>query len=875
MTKAATAKRRKTTTTKKKSKAQFSKNFKPYDLDLHGVRLPSFTIDPAFKEKIGLSAECKNFDFLRGLCLEGFRKLKLKKGSELYDTYVERVKYELDILNDLGFTDYILLVWNVVNYCRINDIPVGPGRGSAAGSLVLFLCNVTKIDPVKYDLFFERFVSRARAKKKVVKGVTYLDGSLMCDVDIDICYYNRQRVIDYIQKEFENRSSKILTLSTLSSKILIKDCGKIIDAKSEVEMNTVSSMIPKVFGNVADLQDAYDNVDDFRAWCNKNESVFSTSLKLRNLIRQNGVHASGVLLSYHPLNETCPVQLSSDKDIVSGYDMNFASLVNVKLDLLGLRSATVVDEVCKHVGITMDDIDFNDPFIYQSLQDLKTPHGLFQLEAFTNYRVVRSVKPKNLEELSGVLALARPGALDFVDQYSSYTEHGTYDPIHPYFDDILASTGGVCLYQEQMMRMAHKIGFTLDEAEILRRIVGKKKVKEVKEWKQKIKDKIKENDLDDGIGQILWKVLEDSANYSFNKSHSISYAALSACTIYLKFKYPKEFFLALLRMTRHESNPISEISKTTREFQAFGIKLLPPHLVKSTMDFHIEGDNIRFGLLSIKGISDKTIEKINEFKGEFDSKFEVFQASEDAKLNLGTLCALIQAGALDNEFDHSRSRMVLECQLWKLLTTREKRYAMEFANEYKHDLIEILKNLREFKDEKGKVVIKDSRYETIKKKYLPYLDIYSMNKKSERFANWYYEKTVLGYSPNHTLSDIFSNHISNLIKINASQEVPIRRQVRIVGVINDLFRGRSRKNDNEYIRLTVEDETSEITCLMFEKAIETCLHTNEKMPEKDDVVIINGTKSEDAIFINSIGIQSNKIYMRLSDVERDLNKNKK
>jgi DNA polymerase-3 subunit alpha len=219
--------------------------------------------------------------------------------------------------------------------------------------------------------------------------------------------------------------------------------------------------------------------------------------------------------------------MPQDKDIVSGYDMDLASLVSVKLDLLGLRSATVVDEICKLVGISTDDIDFNDEFIYQNLQDLRCPHGLFQIEAPTNYKVVRKVKPRNLEQLSAVLALARPGALDYLDQYALYTEHDTYDAVHPFFDDILSSTGGVCLYQEQMMKMAHKIGFTLDEAEILRRIVGKKKVKEVKEWKQKIADKIKENKLDEEIGDILWKVLEDSANYSFNKSHSISYAALS------------------------------------------------------------------------------------------------------------------------------------------------------------------------------------------------------------------------------------------------------------------------------------------------------------------------------------------------------------
>jgi DNA polymerase-3 subunit alpha len=231
--------------------------------------------------------------------------------------------------------------------------------------------------------------------------------------------------------------------------------------------------------------------------------------------------------------------------------MNWISIFNVKLDILGLRAVSVVDDVCKSVGINVSDVDPKDQLIYDNLQNLRTPHGLFQIEAETNCRVCQKVKPKNLEELSAVLALARPGALDFVDQYAAYVEDGTYDPIHPFFDDILTSTGGVALYQEQLMKMANKIGFTLDEAEILRRIVGKKKVKEVRKWKKKIKEKVKENNLDPEISDILWKVLQDSANYSFNKSHSISYAALAATTIYLKFKYPQQFFLSLLKMTRH------------------------------------------------------------------------------------------------------------------------------------------------------------------------------------------------------------------------------------------------------------------------------------------------------------------------------------
>ena len=239
-------------------------------------------------------------------------------------------------------------------------------------------------------------------------------------------------------------------------------------------MNEVSAMIPKEHGIVKDIESAYIDSLDFKIWCDKNKDVHETALSLRGLIKNKGVHPSAIALSYGMLNENCPTELDSTKNTVTSFDMNWVSLSNVKLDILGLRSVSVVDDACKNIGIKLSDVNLNDEFIYQQLQNLNTPHGLFQIEADTNFRVCQKVKPRNLEELSAVLALARPGALAFVDQYANYTNNDTYDVIHPFFDDILSSTGGVALYQEQLMRMANKIGFTLDEAEILRRIVGKK-----------------------------------------------------------------------------------------------------------------------------------------------------------------------------------------------------------------------------------------------------------------------------------------------------------------------------------------------------------------------------------------------------------------
>jgi DNA polymerase-3 subunit alpha len=847
----------------------FSNKFDKLDLGLHGVRLPEFNIEISSKRKLGISEDVSNYDFLRALALNGFKSLNINKNNKNYSKYVDRAKHELETLKELGFIDYILLVWDVINFCKTNDIPVGLGRGSAAGSLILYLIGVTRIDPVKYDLYFERFISKIRAKKQVIDGVTYLDGSLMCDVDLDICYYNRQRVLQYLEEKFKGKTSKILTLNTLSGKLLIKECGKIVGEKSEEEMTIISSLIPKVYGQVKDIEEAYEEVKAFKDWCDQNKEVYDIALKLRDLIKNKGVHPSGVLLSYYDLETICPTEFSSDKEPVSSYDMNWVSLFNIKLDILGLRSVSVVDDVCKRIGIKVEEIDLNHESIYRNLQDLKSPHGLFQIEADTNFRVCQKVKPKDLEELSGVLALARPGALQFVDKYAAHTNFQQSESIHPFFDDILKQTGGVALYQEQLMKMANKIGFTLDEAEILRRIVGKKKTEEIKAWKKKIEDKVKENKLPKEVGEILWKILEDSANYSFNKSHSLAYGALAAVTVYLKFNYPKEFFLSLLKMTRNEPDPIGEISKIQKEMHNFNIQLLPPHIIKSEMDFSIEANDIRFGLLSIKGISNKSIEKLNSFRNKYSNKFEIFQAAEEADLNIGVLSALIQAGALSG-FNQSRSKIVLEAQLWNILTAKEKKYSISFADKFDYDLIKIIKHLNKFTDEKNNTIIKDTRLNTIKTKYEPYLQIYNQNSKSESFANWYYEKKLLGYTYNKSLKDIFSEKRENLKDIVSINEEELNSKIAFVGQIDEVFSGVSKnEKKTKYLRLKISDETGVCTSLLFNDNIENNkLLNNSKEFEEGNIVIVKGLKKQDCIFGDLVAIQDHDIYMKLNDLKK-------
>ena len=713
-----------------------------------GVLLPSLEILPKYYKNLKLSEDVSNFDFLRKLCMDGVKRKGIDKFKNK-KIYYERVKEELTILKDLGFIDYILLNWDILNFCHENKIPTGPGRGSAAGCLVLFLIDVTKVDPIRHELFFARFVSKSRARKINKNGITYLDGSLLADVDNDIAYEHRQTVIHYIEQKHPGRTANILTLNTLSSKLCIKECGKIVGGFTEEEVNDLSSCVPKKYGKVAPLSDCYSDSSKFQEWADSNPQVFSIAQKIEGLNKNTGVHPSGIAISNREMSEICPMQRTPEGNLITGYDMNWVAELMVKFDILGLRTLSVIYDVCDTLDIDIYNVDLNDVEIYKPLQNLENPHGLFQIEAETNFRVCQKIKPKSIEELSAVIAIARPGALEFADSYAEYVKTSNFQSIHPFFDDVLDYTGGIPLYQEQLMKMAVKVGFSLDESEQLRRIVGKKKVEKMAEWQKKIDAKIKENDLPIEVGEILWKVAEDSANYSFNKSHSIAYATLAAWTAYLKFQHPKEFFLSLLKMSEFEPNQQDEISKISRELSYFNINLLQPNLIKSSFDFTIDKNNIRFGLNSIKGVSDKSLKALAEFRGsKTTNKYDVFLSAKQAGLNIGILSAIIQAGALSEDSSLSRPRLALEAQAFNLLTDREKRNFIQLGEKFNYDILESIHAAKSdaMLAEDGKPLMKESRFNTFKEKYYKYKKIYEQNVQYEKFANWFFERKLLGYS---------------------------------------------------------------------------------------------------------------------------------
>ena len=852
--------------------SSFTTQFTEYkDCCPPGVRLPEIQIEQKYYDMLEADNKISNFDFLRKLCHKGVYDKGIDKFKNKKD-YFDRAKSELKILEELGFIDYILLNWDIINFCHEEDIPTGPGRGSAAGSLVLYLIGVTDVDPVKYSLFFERFVSKSRAKKTLQDGVTFLDGSLLADVDNDIAYERRIEVIEYIEKKHPSRTAKILTLNTLSGKLCVKECGKIVGELSEQDVNLVSTTIPKKFGVVLPILSAIQESEKFADWASENPETFEIALKLEGLNKNTGVHPSGIAISHSTITDICPVQKTNDGNLVTGYDMNWVSELMVKFDILGLRTLSVIYDVCKTIDQDISKIDLNDTKIFKPLQSLKTPHGLFQLESDTNFKVCKKIKPKSLEQLSAVVAIGRPGALDFLDAYVAYSKTGESQVIHEFFRDVLDYTGGIPLYQEQLMQMAVKVGFTLDESEQLRRIVGKKKVDQMPAWKAKIQQKIIENDLPTEVGEVLWRVAEDSANYSFNKSHSLAYATLAAWTAYLKFNYPQEFFMSLLKMTKYEPAPQEEIAAISRELSHFGIKLLSPDLAKSKMDFSTEGKDIRFGLNSIKGVSEKSLKSLRDFRStETPTKYDVFLSAKQAGLNIGILSSLCQAGALESK-GLNRSLMALEAQAFNLLTDREKRNFILIGEKYDFKLLNCIADAKSqnMVGDDGRPLMKESRFKTFKKKYDLYKSIYDKNKSYEKFANWYFENELLGYSHSSKLKNCFKDVYKDLKDSRDLELMDKDDGGKFIGVVDDCLKATSR-NGNKYIKLSMSDENGKWDAMLLNSRrgnfYDRYFEKNEKAPAKKNIVIAYGRKAEDIIFLDSIKIMDEKIYMKMSEVK--------
>lgn len=872
------------------------------NLPFQGVILPTISISIEEKRKIGADENCSNLDFLRQLCRFGFKeKVASRVGRDDYKKYADQVNFELDTIEALGFTNYILMVWDFLSWARSKNIPTGPGRGSVGSSLVSYLIGITAFDPVENKLFFSRFLSKSRAKSKTVDGIKYIDGSLVPDIDCDFSYYRRDEVIQYLSERYPGQTSKLLTTTTFTSKILIKDVLKIFENATEPEANAVSDMIEREFGIPEEIEDALSEDknkqnEKFKEWSKDHGETCEIAMALSGLSRSEGQHASAVLISHENIDNLMPLQLSSSEEMVSGFDMYSSQEIMIKMDILGLRTLDVVQEACQLVGIDRDKIDVHHPSIYQYLQDFKFKYGIFQLETFAQGGAAAKIKPKNFEQLADCLAIARPGAFAYLDQYCKYVHDNVYKSVHPIIDDILKPTGGVCLFQEQYLAMLVRVGMNPDDAEAARKVLGKKLKDKIPEVKAKIAEVCEKNNHPPEIVELLLKIAEESGGYSFNKSHSTAYAMISAWTLYLKANHPLEFYLALLKMSRHESNPHEIIEIIEREMRSKGLKLLPPHLIYSDLGFKIENGGIRFGLSSIRGISQKNAERIEKFRNDMasaENKMKIFQCMKNAGLNIGIGSALIQAGCMSG-FDKyvgkdgveyaSRSRLVLELCTWNILTDNEKANCIKISSlpEVNGDVLMAIKYLKETaKDDKGKPLIKETRFNSIKKKYDPYREIFNLNSRNENIASFFYERKVLGYSYSFNLRDLFSGHTQGLKSVEEIKKLPAKTACRLIGFVSEPYKGKTKKGNRE-LKFKVSDETGDLICKSFNDKIDIIETQNKRAITEEDIVIINAQKMDnDVIFTQRgvdgilVGIQTAKIYMKLSELkDKQVSENK-
>lgn len=856
----------------------FADKFKKYDFPTLGyIRIPKLEIPARDKVRLKISTEISE-DYLSGLVKEGL-EIKLQTGAikpSEKEKYEERALSEMNEISRLYFVDYILLIYRIIKFCKDGDILNGFGRGSCGGSLILYLIDVTKVDPIKFDLLFERFISAARTEVKEINGKVYIKSDSLPDVDIDSEGAKKHLINSYIEELFPKRTAAILNMLGFQGKLAIKECLKVILNFSEEDSKRVSSMIETKFGKVDTILQSLETNEAFKEWVKENpkhQIAADSACLINSLIKTTSVHASGIILCEHELGDTMPCQLTNDKKIVVSYDMTYSQLLGIKVDNLGLKNLNTIHECFRLTGVNFSNFDPTDSSIYKFLNESNCFYGIFQAEEGLGKDTVKKIKPTCIEDIILSISLGRPGSMKYIKDYVGFKEGSvTVDENYPEkVKEVLASTGYIITFQEQIMKLCKIMGgFSPLETNNIRKAIGKKQKDKLVKYKPQFLEGCAKNGYEKQFSEKTWQSFEDSGDYSFCASHAATYGHLLALCAFLKSKYPQQFFLACLKSTKDESSPIDELTKINAELPHFGMKLLPPHLLNSESDFSVEGKDIRFGLSSIKGISEKTIDKLKHFKTEYSNKLQVFQAAEEVGVNLGVLCTLLQAGALDGH-SPTRARAVLEAQLWSLLTPREKKSCMNYGEEFKYDLLGIVKHFVDTKktDESKKQIIKDSRFETIKKNYGPYKEIYQKNSKNEELTNWYYERYLLGYSYSTSLKKIYSTKNPNFVSLQDIQKKPENAKVYTVASVQDVTSGKSRAKGTRYVKMSLSDESGALNALIFNDKIDTCKNNNGKLPEAGDLVCLEGVKKGDAIFVDMLGIQSIQVYTKLSQLKNE------
>lgn len=612
-----------------------------------------------------------SWTYLNKLCHEGLDK---RYGADA-PKYLQKLDDELAVIKNMGYVDYFLIVWDFIHYAREHDIMVGPGRGSAAGSLVSYTTGITDIDPVRYNLIFERFLNPERVS--------------MPDIDVDFCFERRQEVIDYVVEKYgKDCVTQIVTFGTLAARGVIRDVGRVMDLPYNF-VDTIAKAIPNELGITIDK--ALMMNPELRGMYESDESVkklIDMSRRLEGLPRHTSMHAAGVVISQKPMDEYVPLSRASDGTITTQFTMTtIEELGLLKMDFLGLRTLTVIQNAVrlaeKSSGkkIDMNAIDYNDKKVLDSLGTGKTD-GVFQLESAGMKNFMKELKPQSLEDVIAGISLYRPGPMDFIPAYIKGKDHPesiTYDC--PELEPILAPTYGCIVYQEQVMQIVRDLaGYTWGRSDLVRRAMSKKKGKVMEqERKNFVYGNPEENvpgciarGIDEKVANKIYDNMIDFAKYAFNKSHAAAYAVVAYQTAYLKCYYPVEFMAALMTSVLDNTSKVSEYIYTCRQM---GIAILPPDINEGEGGFSVSGQAIRYGLSAIKSIGRPVIDAIVEerkIRGPFTTLKDFITRLSGREVNKRTIENFIKAGALDGLEGNRRQKMMIYGSLLDALNQEKK-----------------------------------------------------------------------------------------------------------------------------------------------------------------------------------------------------------
>jgi DNA polymerase-3 subunit alpha len=615
-----------------------------FQFELGKIKLPKFDVPNKRTPE----------EYLEDLCREGLKK---RFGENPSKEVMDRFNYELSVIKQTGFVSYFLIVQDFVNWAKNNRIVVGPGRGSVGGSLVAFLLNITNIDPLKYNLLFERFLNPERIS--------------MPDIDLDFTDRRRDEVIHYVaQKYGRDKVAQIITFGTMAARAALRDVGRALSYTYSY-CDRIAKMIPMGMS----LDDTLKKVSEFRNLYETDaeaRKLIDFAKKLEGVARHASTHACGVVISSSSLNELVPLQhpTQDDESIVTQYEMHsIEDLGLLKMDFLGLKNLTIIEDTMARIykvqgfNIELEKIPLDDKKTYRLLQKADTV-GVFQLESDGMRRYLKQLKPSDFEDIIAMVALYRPGPMQFIPDYiAGKNKKKKVEYLHPSLQPILESTYGIAVYQEQVMRIARDLaGFSLSEADVLRKAIGKKIRKLLMAQREKFIDGMKKNNIDENIALQIWYWIEPFASYSFNRSHAAAYAMIAYQTAYLKVHFPVEFMAALLTSER---NDVERISVLIGECKKMNLEVLPPDINESFNYFGVvpNKNQIRFGLSAVKNVGSGIVETIVEERkaGGPYSSIEDFIARISSKdLNKKSMESLIKAGAFDRIAERNQLLLNLE-----------------------------------------------------------------------------------------------------------------------------------------------------------------------------------------------------------------------